>query len=330
MNVNERLVALLAPRANRLANEQTIDRKATATVPGVPPRAQRGTADAPASPWEAARAQLCAHGVVDGSRRGDELLDALLANSHATADELRALHAHPNVTAAQRVRILKHPHMPGEVVIAYVLDVKHDTTMFAPAALDDQLAMLSHVAGVTGEMRLQGWAALLVRTASAPAVEEHTGRILMAAPDASAVLHAAVERAFTTFRRIPVPLGRHVLSHMSTPATIALLSLRSLFRLLDEAEDASIRTERLADVLCDLLCASCGSSSKRWEKLFRLAPDWDASIDALLDEVENDAGSVSGRRRDVPGYQRDPRSSLLRPIDYSVIRSPGAGAAPST
>jgi hypothetical protein len=81
-----------------------------------------------------------------------------------------------------------------------------------------------------------------------------------------------------------------------------------------------------------MVSAACGSHSRRWERFFKLAPKWEGSIAELLDDIENDGADVAGgaRRRSVPGYQRpSTRSPLLRPIDYSTLRTGGTQPAGS-
>lgn len=331
MDVNERLVALLVSRADRMNAEPTVDRHTVRGIPAAPPRALPKPASEPTSPWEAARAQICTHGVIDATRSGEQLLEALLTSSQTTPEEIRALLERPGVSDRQRVRILTHPQAPGELVVAYLLDQRHDTTLFTREAMQEQLTMLQGVAGISGTQRLDAWAALLVRVSAAPATLEHTSNVLMTSPNASAVLHAGVALAVHRYRQINPALGRHLVSHMSTPATVALLPFGCLFRLLGEGDDGNLSTERISDLFCDMVSACCGTQSRRWERFFKLAPRWEGSIGDLLDDIESDAGEVASatrQRRSVPGYQRPSnRSPLLRPIDYSTLRA--GGSAPT-
>lgn len=324
MTINERLVRLLVSRSDRLTSPTSVERTATLTLDGVPARAIPPRPSRPSTPWNALIAQLSMHGTIDASNHGDQLLDVILANDGTSPDELRALLARPGLTPEQRTRVLRHPYIPGDLVIDHLCDERRDRMPFGEADLRDQLAMLQQIAGIGGDERLNAWAVLTIRCASSPLTEGLVGDVLIASPVAEVVLHEAVALALRRTRRIPEALERHLLSHLATPATIALLSVRDLVRMLERADQAGRPASRFEDVICDLIAATCETDPARWAFFFTLSEErHDDSLRQLLEEVEVSdpaSGSVRRRRRDVPGYQRHGGSALLKPIEYVPAR----------
>ncbi len=324
MTINERLVRLLVSRPDRLTAPSTVDRDAQLTIDGVPPRPIPPRPSQPATPWNAMLGQLSQHGTIDASANGDQLLDVILSSDGTSPDELKALLDRPGLSAEQRTRVLKHPHVPGDLVIAYLCDERRDRAPFAEQDLRDQLAMLQQIAGVDGEERLTAWAALTVRCATSPATAGLIGDVIIAAPGADAVLHEAVSLSIRRTRHVPESLERHLLSHLAAPATIALLPLRDLMRMLDRADQTGARSSRFEDVICDLIAATCETDPARWAQFFSLSEERrDDSLRQLLDVIDptdTAAGSQRRRRRDVPGYQRQSNSPLLKPIEYAPAK----------
>jgi hypothetical protein len=324
VTINERLVRLLVSRSERLTSPSSVDRTATLTLDGIPARAIPPRPSRPSTPWNALIAQLSVNGTIDASSHGDQLLDVILANDGTSPDELRSLLARPGLTPEQRTRVLRHPYVPGDLVIDHLCDERRDRAPFTEADLRDQLAMLQQIAGIGGEERLNAWAVLTVRCATAPSTEALVGDVLIASPVAEAVLHEAVALALRRTRRLPEALERHLLSHLATPATIASLALRDLIRMLERSDQTGAPSSRFEDVICDLIAATCETDPARWASFFSLSEERpDDSLRRVLDEVEASDpgdGSPRRRRRDVPGYQRHPGSPLLKPIEYAPAR----------
>lgn len=324
MTINQRLVRLLVSRSDRLTSPSSVDRSAVLTLEGVPARAIPPRPSRPSTPWNALIAQLSTHGTIDASTHGDQLLEVILANDGTSPDELRALFTRPGLTPEQRTRVLKHPYVPGDLVIDHLCDERRDRSPFTEAELREQLAMLQQIAGIGGAERLNAWAVLTVRCANSPSTESLVGDVLIASPVAEAVLHEAVALSVRRTRRVPEALERHLLSHLATPATIASIAVRDLIRMLERADQTGTPSSRFEDVICDLIAATCETDPARWALFFSLSEErHDDSLRQLLDEVEVSdpaGGAHRRRRRDVPGYQRHPGSPLLKPIEYVPAR----------
>lgn len=312
---NDRLVNLMVSRAQRLEHTPDIDRHTVTTLAAVPPRARTEAPTVHSSPWEAALAELCVHGVVDGSTAGKQLLDALLDSAHTGPGELAALLARPGLTDQQRHQILMHRHTPGDLIIDHVCDERHDTRPITAELIARHTAMLRNASGISAQQRTAGWTTLLLRAARHPDTQPLVSEVLMASPDASATLHATVARARPT-DHIPAGLHPLLLSHLAAPATIALLTPVCLFRVLDFAEQRQHSADRLVETVVDMIAATCGPHPDRWARLFRLTPDWHHSIGDLLDTIDTEQAAVTvvGRRRTLPGYRRDHGSNLHRPM----------------
>lgn len=319
MTVNDRLVRLLVGRADRLSVIPDIDSVHIDEIGPVPPRTPPVAPSAPISPWDAARAQLCSHGTIDTSPAGEQLLVALLDNPHATPDELHALLRRPGLSDAQRHRILQHPNTPGELVLAHICDNRHDTSLITADVIRSQVAMLLGASGLTSEQRLAAWATLTLRSARGDTTRDLVGDVLVASPNASTILHAAIARAATT-TEVPPGLRPHLLSHLAAPATIALLTLPCLFRLIDADGDSHVSTDRLIDTVVDMVAAACGPDPARWARMFKLAANWDRSIATLLDLVQTDTAPVTvlRHRRATPGHMRDTRTPPLRSTPSTI------------
>jgi hypothetical protein len=325
MNVNERIAGLLVARAARLADESHVDRHQVGMLADVAAREVVERPAQPTSAWEAVREQICSSGVVAVRRADPAMLDALLADTAVTPGEIRTLYEQVRGDDALVARVVSHRNAPGDLVVAYVMDSRRDSLPFTRDELRAQRTMMQRMVDVTGAQRLEAWATLVVRAARSPETADDISALLIASPDASVVLHAAVQAALTHTSRLPDALGRQLLSHLSLPATIASLSLRELLRLIDHGERVGHRVDRIIDLMCDMLATACGRNTDRWEALFGAAPTWSRSLGELLDTIEHDETPAAGRsRHDVPGYRRDPRSRLLKPIDYSVLRVPQA------
>lgn len=315
MQASDRLVRVLVSKAARLEHTPEIDRHAVDSIGDVPDPTPPVTPSAPSNPKEAMLREIGTI-VASGSASTDgDVFDAVLDGPHLTPVELRGLLRQPGLTPAQRGRILRHPRTPGDLIIDHVCDARHDTGLFGVEALREQIALLQRATGITAHQRLTAWSTLLLRAARSPATLEHLGDVLIASPNATTVLHDATERSLATTRHIPDALGAHLLSHLCAPATIARLPLPVLFRIVDRAELSGASSDRLLDVICDLVAASCSTDPARWARMFALARDWDGNLDKLLDTVESAAASenvVLLRRRHTPAYQRDARSPVVR------------------
>lgn len=313
MDTSDRLVRLLVARAARLEDAPEIDRHAVDRIGDLPARPVPARSATPVRPWDAVRGSLGVHGVIDASAAGEQLLAALLDPPDVSAEELELLYRRVGLTPAQRLRVLEHANTPGDLLIEYVCDSRHDAAVFDPEQMQRQIALLRQAAGVSGDDRVRAWSTLTLRTASSAATDELVGDVLVASPNATAVLHASVERALDTRRSVPAALGRHLMSHMTAPATLAVVPLPALFRVIDQAEEAHVRADRAMDTICDLVASSCSTDPARWARMFELARHWDRSLGALLDEVEQRhvevAPLVLGGRRSSP-YQRERRSAL--------------------
>jgi hypothetical protein len=326
MSANERLVRLFLSRSDRLTIAPDVDRHAVLQLDGVPARPGPARASRPTTPWDAMLGQLSRFGTIDGSPDGDRVLEVLLASEVTTPDDLRSMLRQSGLSAAQRRLVLKHPQVPGDLVVAELCDDRHDRSTFTPEDLRDQLQMVQQIAGVTGEQRLTAWSTVTLRCAISPLTEACVGDVLIAAPRADVVLHAAVERSIARTRRVPLVLGRHLLSHLVAPATVARISLRELLTVLDHAEREGARTDRLENTVCDLVVATCGVDPARWATFFALTDHPERSLGDLLDEVEasdpdrSSDDALRRSRRDVLAYQRHHGSSLLKPIEPVLVR----------
>lgn len=304
MDVSDRLVRLFVARSARLEDPVEVDRHAVTPLPDVPGGDAPACGVTPVRPWDAARGLLGRHGVIDSSPSGEQLLAALLAPLDVDGDELRSLYGRMGLSAAQRLRVLEHPNAPGSLLIEYVSDERRSSVPFDAELMHRQIALLQRASGISGAERLQAWAVLTLRAANNHPTEDLVGDVLIASPNATTVLHAAVVHSLANSRTIPTSLGKHLMSHIAAPATVARVPLPMLFRLIDQVEHTGARADQVLDRVCDLVAGSCSTDPARWSALFELARDWSRSLGELLDEVERPADApplvVGGRRSSTP------------------------------
>lgn len=308
-DTNTLLLDCFVQHADRFHAATRVDRAPPPPLPDVPRRPVPPLEGDEATPWNVLIRQLGRHARSMSREQTERLVASVVDKPAATAAEIAQLLTLPGLTDPQRARLLGHPNCEGSRVIEWVMATVHDSVVFTAEQMQGQIAMLRNASGISGARRTSAWTRLALRVARAHQTESEFGGVLMASPDAATILYHVVAEVASAGSHLPSAVSRHILSHVTPVNALAVLDFTGIRHLLDFAERVSGSPDRVTSGLTDLFVASCGTDDERWDTVFRLAPRWTGSLNALLDEVERRTTD----RHEHGVYQRVRRSPLLVP-----------------